>query len=255
VRMRGDAFALVTTLIGALLLAGCTATGSVDPTGGQRLTQAQAERLAVVRFNNFNAGVKHINASLDDQGTTLTISGWFDYSEPIGYAAVSGQGGQSGTPPEVLLRWDAQQVAQLPSMVNGSTVDPPLPIPDADWVPQALDPSTSTVASAIAMIANLGADRPENPQLLVQSDARWLRKDAIDGDSVDVFRGPSTSSEAPTGSASNQPMTSRITLQYWVDSKGDLKRLEILSPNAAPSAIDITDTAAVKTGALPPLSQ
>ena len=58
---------------------------------------------------------------------------------------------------------------------------------------------------------DLGSDRPENPLLLQQDGAQWLRSDSVDGAPVDVFTA-----------------TADGNARYWVDHDGLMQRAEVL---------------------------
>lgn len=69
-------------------------------------------------------------------------------------------------------------------------------------------------SAALAVIFSLGADRPENAQLLRQSDATYLGTVDVDGEQQQVFRLPSVDGE---GGASTR---------MWLDEDGRLQRLD-----------------------------
>ncbi|MGV8886289.1 MAG: hypothetical protein ACOH1T_11980 [Microbacteriaceae bacterium] len=220
------------TVVLALLLglAACAPT-TVEPTGPLALSSAQAERLAVSRFRNFDAGVRTIDASVTSTAGTLKIEGWFDFSADVGYASVA-----VGAAPAGLVWWTHEVVATREAPVEGI----PLPRPDGGWQSAPLDPSSTALAGALALVANLGADRPENPQLLAQSDAAWLRSDTVGTTEVDVFIGPSSDS------ATAAPVPADKRARYWVDETGLMVRFEFASIGSGDGVtVELGDVAAV----------
>jgi hypothetical protein len=206
-----------------LVLAGCTPTAPVEEPP-KALTSEQSERLAVARFRNFDAGVRTIDATLPSDSGEIRLEGWFDYAGGVGYAQVTVDSVASG-----LVWWTHETIAIRSAPSEGA----PLPWPEDGWESGALDPSSTTLANSVALIASLGSDRPENPQLLAQSDAAWLRADTVGEVEVDVFAGPSADSVA---TASSDLSTRAL---YWVDATGLLLRFESpLTPAPAQLTVD-----------------
>ncbi|MFT4157678.1 MAG: hypothetical protein QM630_07110 [Microbacterium sp.] len=209
-------------------LLGCVG-GDAAPTppavvteGPRALTSDEAERLALVRFRNFDAGVRAVATSVVDAGVSYAISGWVDFASQLGYGRIEAAGEQS------LLAWSMVGVATAP-LPTGVT-EAPLPPPtvesvDSGWISSSLAPDASRLHALLALIISVSSDRPDNPLLLQQTDARWLRSDEIDGVRVDVYAGPT--SDTVYDPASGEPDDgSAATVRYWVDSGGLLVRLE-----------------------------
>jgi len=214
-----------------LILAGCAPTVPAEE-APKALTSAQSERLAVTRFRNFDAGVRTIDATFPSTSGDLRVTGFFDFASGIGYAAVTVDDVASG-----LVWWTHETIA----IHSGAVENLPLPAPEDGWESGPLDPSSTTLANSVALIASLGADRPENPQLLAQSDAAWLRADTVGKVDVDVFAGPSADSVA---TASSDLSTRAL---YWVDATGILLRFESpLTPPPAQLTVDFGAADAVE---------
>lgn len=214
------------------LLAGCGGSdaGSDDDGGGPtRLTQSQAELLATVRFRNFDAGVRSVSVDIPASAGAAAgrLTGWVDFAGHLGYASAE----QGGSPLGSLV-WSSERIA-----VNESAATPAtFPIPESGWRSDQLDPQTSSLTQALAITLNLGSDRPENPLLLRQSDAAFLRSDVVDGREVSVIVGPS-----PASDASGQPAQDRI--RYWIDDDGLLRRVEAkLTGTTDWTVIDLAET-------------
>ncbi len=224
---------------------------SATPTAPLSLTSQQAERLAVARFNAYDDGVRAFEAALTDGVTSATASGWVDYREHVGYALVVSTpvagSGTSPAPTPFLTTWNLAEVATQ----STTAPTPPLPIARAGWQTLPLRPDSSFLASALLVLVNLGNDRPDNPQLLMQTGARWLRADSVNGTQVDVMSGPAASSPDDGGGSDEGTSSApaEATVRYWVDDRGDLLRIELrLAPRAPWSVVDFSPATEVRLG-------
>jgi hypothetical protein len=189
----------------ALLLAGC-APAALAP---HPLTTEEAERLALVRYLNYEAGLTAVHATIPTGAGTLTLDGRVDFVEHIGHAALTTEG-RTDTASAGILQWNPALVAFRQG--HGQTADDPLP-PDG-WQLRRLQEKGAELDVVLLVLLNLANDRPDNPQLLRQSTAQWLRSDTVSGVAVDVFAGP-----AQAGRSAH--------LAYWVDRDGGLRRLTV----------------------------
>jgi len=239
-RRRTARFARLLGIVAALvlLLAGCSA-GSAAPEPmappARPVTPEGAQLLAVVRFNNFDTGTRPFSTSITEKGTELELQGWIDYAGHLGYAEVTG----SFTPQALL--WNGATVGVHESAPDAHG-NPALPIKDAsstDWVSHPLDGSTSRLDSLLIVLGGLGSDRPENPLLLQQAGAMWLRADTVDGVPVTVFASPP--SDNPPGAGDPAITADTSPLRLWVDAAGRLRRAEIRL-GAQWQTVDFTDT-------------
>ena len=211
-----------------MLLAGCAEQGheqqSPPSTSGPRaLTSTEAQRLAVMRFNSYQAGARSVDAAVISARGTIALRGWIDTTTHQGYALVVPDGvGSSG----FLTRWTSTEVGA--QSYSGAT--PPLPAPTTGWESTELTADASVLAAAQLLLISLSSDRPDNPQLLLQSTAQWLRADTLDGVSVDVMSGPVNSGATSSG------------LHYWVDDQGKLLYLEARLDGEHWSTFDFADT-------------
>lgn len=215
-------------IAGALLaLSGC-ADG--DTEGPRPLTQAEAERLAVVRFRNFDAGVRSLDVTIPATADTsaVRLSGWSDFAAHTGYT-VAAEGPADIAAVTGMVAWAAVDTAVIG--IHGAEVGsapgdfPPLPPPSEGWTVAPVTEDGSGLLEAVRVLQQLGSDRPENASLLMQSDASWLRSDEVNGAAVDVFVGPSPA--GTTGTATTLPVTERIV--YWVDDTGTALRVDLPS--------------------------
>lgn len=214
-----------------LALSAC-APSSVEPDQPAGLTSEQAERLAVTRFRNFDAGVRAITIAVPTTEVgAIELTGWFDYTQGVGYGAIAGGG---------TVWWSADTVAFRDVMGAGAE----LPLPADQWVVYPLDATSNPLAAALALVAELGADRPDNPQLLAQSDAAFIRDDEVSDTAVEVFAGPSAS-------ASTESSDISIRARYWLDDTGLMLRFE--SPKgAAVTTVDFSTASGITLPAAPP---
>ena len=113
---------------------------------------------------------------------------------------------------------------------------------DPEWQIQTLDPTASGLDALLAAISALGSDRPDNPLLLQQSGALWLREDEVDGTPVTVFAAPPSDEPVDAGIA-GRALRDDATLRLWVGGDGLLLRAEVKLNNAW-SVVDFPDTAA-----------
>jgi len=210
--------AVAAALLVGLTLGGCASNtpGDAEPqvTG---LSTEQAERLAVTRFRNFDAGVREVTVTVKGSDTgEIVVDGWYDYATHTGYGQATAAGADAG-----LIWWSADTIATRDGATGDDTA--PLPLPDDGWQSGALDPSSTNLANSLTLVTTLGSDRPENPQLLAQSDAVFLKKDTVAGTPVEVFIGPSADGTAESSAA---PTDVSTRARYWVDSTGTLLKFE-----------------------------
>lgn len=227
-RTRASRTGLVAVLAATLATLGACSDGTAA--GPRPLTQAEAERLGVVRFRNYDAGVRSIDVAVpaSSDGPAVRLTGWADLATHSGYA-LAAEGPASIATVTGMVAWAADGVTRLG--VHGAPTDaapgdaPPLPVPGEDWQVAPVTDDGRGVVEAVRVLQQLGADRPENASLLMQSDAAWLRSDTVAGTSVDVFVGPSPTTSG--GAASSLPVEQRM--QYWLDATGLALRIDLPS--------------------------
>jgi hypothetical protein len=167
--------ALVTALI-----VGITACSpaSEEP---RKLSTAEAELLSAARFHNFDEGTRRIDMTITEAGSTITVEGYYDFVAHAGIAEVSTDGGPPAPSDETDYVW------WTPTAVGEAVVEGPAPDWDAgvpemnsEWPWQffELDSAGSILLAGLALVSASGFDRPDNPQLLAQSDALWLSESA-----------------------------------------------------------------------------
>ncbi|MEP6481865.1 MAG: hypothetical protein ABJA94_07650 [Rhodoglobus sp.] len=220
--MRGQlqrATLLVAAILSSALLAGCTSPTPQPTPSEHPVTTEESQLLAITRFANFDAGSRPFHTEFTVSGVKTKMMGWVDYSSGLGFVSVTGSFGA-----EALL-WTNSALGAIPRApdVDGNPVLPIPDLTDPGWQIQTLDPKVSAVDALLAAISALGSDRPDNPLLLQQSGARWLRSDKVDGTPVTVFAAPPSDEPVASGSGTAQG----DTLRLWVNKNGLLLRAEV----------------------------
>ena len=192
-------------------------------TAARPLTEDEADRLAVTRFRNYQVTGVSFSTTVPSPQGPLPIEGYVDFRRHLGYAATELTA--AGTTQTGVLQWNLSTALTWLGAGNGTS--PPATVPTGNGSPRTLSASNSSLDTVLLLLLNLGSDRPDNAQLLRQSDARWLRSDTVRGTTVDVFQGPSSSSTGGAG-ATTAPTSSAATsggnTDYYVDANGKLLR-------------------------------
>jgi hypothetical protein len=191
--MRRVLAAMLALAASALLLTGC---GSGLSETGEALTIEQSEMLAQARFQVASRGevVLEISALPAEDVAHLDLTVTLDPVEHVAWGTLD-------RGPEGI------------AVTENVVFSPELFATDAsgDWQTASFDAAPSP---ALAVIFSLGADRPENAQLLRQSDARYLGAEEVDGETLSVFRLPS------------EDGSSTASTRMWLDADGRLRRLD-----------------------------
>lgn len=181
-----------------------------------------------MRFNNFRAGVRAVTLEVTAESERYQVSGWVDFKAGLGYAAVSDSTGAAQ-----LIVWTHQGISSYAGTGSSTALaagQPPVPPPGLDgaaWTTSELVPEQSRLHAALAALLQVGSDRPDNPQLLAQTDARWLRTDVVGGTTVDVVAGPTSDHPYDPANATTAPDGSDAVTRYWFDADNNLLRMEL----------------------------
>ncbi|WP_166868759.1 hypothetical protein [Salinibacterium sp. ZJ70] len=238
--------ALALTLASFVMLSACAAPAESGGTA-RPVTSAESELLAIARFANFDHGSRRFATTVQERGVELRLQGWVDYPSQLGYAAVTGDFRSQA------MIW-TDGVIGIIAREPDAHGDPILPMPalnDPGLALDSMDPTTSRLDALLGIISALGADRPDNPLLLRQSGALWLRADDIDGTSVSVFAAPP--SDAPRD-ASAPPLTADSAgLRLWLDATGLMLRAEArIGDQWTTIDFSTTDAPALELGGVTP---
>ncbi|NUT46838.1 MAG: hypothetical protein HOV94_05880 [Saccharothrix sp.] len=181
-------------------------------TGGPRpLTPDEANRLAVARFRNYEAGGRAVTITVPTTAGGLVVTGSVDYRAGLGYGVVRGTGRDASG--DGLIQWSATDVFVHP-MADAPAEAPASP-PGSGWHHRPLRTAGSSLDSALLITLGLGSDRPDNAELLPQNGATWVGREEVGGREVDVMSGPAA--RGKPGTAGN--------VRYWVDSDGVMHRV------------------------------
>ena len=194
--------------------------------GGKRaLTSEEANRLAITRFRNYEAGGRAVTITVPGTAGNLVIAGSVDYRAKLGYGVVHGTGRDTSS--DGLIEWTATSVRVDP-MTDIPATAPATP-PTTGWYSRPLQQTGSSLDSSLRIALSLGSDRPDNAQLLPQNGAAWVGRDHLGGRDVDILTGPAAQGTAGTAG----------TVRYWVGADGTMYRVEAtLASEMQPAVID-----------------
>lgn len=171
--------------------------------GPRKLTDAEALRASVMRFQNFRTQGVHVRALVPAGGGTALVEGDVDYRRRLGFAKVTNAGPASG-----VYQWNASKV--LTWTAKGRSPTRPVKLPVRVATERKLEPRKYPLDAVLSILLQLGAAKPDERAKL-QRTATFMRATGIGDISVDVVRG----ARRPDG---------RV-LDYWVDANGRLKRI------------------------------
>ena len=201
------------------------ASGSGSGGGKHALTSEEANRLAITRFRNYEAGGRAVTITVPGTIGNLVITGSVDYRTKLGYGVVHGTGRDTSS--DGLIEWTAASVRVDP--MTDTPAAAPVPPPTTGWYSRPLQQTGSSLDSSLLIALSLGSDRPDNAQLLPQNGAGWVGHDQLAGRQVDIMTGP-----AANGSAGASG-----TVRYWIGSDGTMYRVQAaLASETQPAVID-----------------
>ncbi|MFE9429016.1 hypothetical protein ACFYNO_39410 [Kitasatospora sp. NPDC006697] len=222
---------LVTAAAAAALL------GFRSPADPSRpVTGDEAEQLSLSRLTTYEASPARVTVTVPGPQGSTRVEGLVDYRAQHAVGAYTDGLGGSG-----LLVWDRAGLGVAPDRSRpdpATAADPARAaagLPTTSWSPRSY--TTDPLDLALRLTMALGADRPDNAQLLAQSGARRLREESLDGHRYTVFAGP-----LPRAAADRAPGAEATAhLTYWVDRDGVLRRAEAQLPGLRqPLAIELT---------------
>jgi hypothetical protein len=222
----------LTALAAVLLVAACGADPQPRP-----LSAAEAERLALARFANYRFRTETFTATVPTGAGRIALHGRVDFVGHLGYAEMSTDGRHDDAS-SGLLQWTPSAVAFRGGTGQAAT-DPP---PSDRWQYRPLQQGPE-LDTALRLLLGLGADRPDNVQLLRQSTARWVRADTVGDTPVDVIDGPQPA---------HQDTTKAARVRYWLDTAGLLRRVEArIGDQPDPVVVSFTPAASPSPGPVP----
>nr|WP_202446785.1 hypothetical protein [Streptomyces sp. SID5468] len=176
------------------------------------MTPDEADRLAITRFRNYQAGGRAMTISVPGTAGTLVISGSIDYRGKRGYGVVHGTGRDTSS--DGLIEWTSTTVLVRP-MPDAPATAPAAP-PASGWYGRPLRTAGSSLDSSLAIALGLGSDRPDNAELLPQNGAAWTGRAEVRGHQADVMTGPDARTKAGTSG----------TVRYWIGADGTMYRVQ-----------------------------
>jgi hypothetical protein len=193
------------------------AAGHGGHSGGVRaLTPGEADRLAITRFRNYQAGGRAVTITVPGSAGGLVVTGSVDYRAGLGYGAVHGTGRDTSS--GGLIAWTAATVLvhPVPGSPAAAPAEPPADPPRSGWYGRPLRTSGSALDSALAIVLGLGSDRPDNAELLPQNGAVRTGRGRLHGHPVDVMTGPRALGGAGAPA----------TVRYWIGPDGTMYRVQ-----------------------------
>lgn len=248
--------------LAVLALSGCTgsdgtsesgagANGTGENSAGDAgalhiVTTEESQRLAVMRFNNFDAGARAISFDATESGVDYRVTGWYDYVSHTGYGVLTDDAESS-----TLIIWSPSlfgvHLGGAAALTDGQA---PTEVPDVDtldtaWSGGPLDPTGSVLHAVLAAIAGLGSDRPDNPLLVQQSGALYLGTGTVDGVSATHFAGPPA--DEPTTITEPAELLRLSHASYWLSDANLLLRAELrVGGGAHVTTVDFGDAGAMR---------
>lgn len=234
-------------------------SGSDGPTAPRALTTDEANRLAVTRFLNYQAGGRALTITVPNTTGGLVITGSVDYRAHTGYGVVRGTGRDTSS--DGLIQWTSTTVLVHP-MTDPPAVAPATP-PASGWHSRPLRASGMALDTALGIALGLGSDRPENAALLPQNGAAWVGRDTVHGRRTDVMNGPDadsssgkSSSSSPSGSSNSSGSSDKAgtsqTVRYWIGSDGTMYRVRVgIASESQPVVLDFDNRSYVPVKPVP----
>jgi hypothetical protein len=203
------------------------------------MTAHEAQTMAISRYKLYQRA--RVSARLDFPGSVtyhadvvvdlVRHGGWGSFETRI-----DGKATEAGS-----MAWNTVKVFTAPTKPGP---DGTFPAVDA-WFGRRIDRSNGFDNFLLTLLL-LGADRPENPQLLRQSAAQVMRTDRIGGVPVTVFSGPQaqTSADTPATTANRTPTDrprASSRLRFWVDGQGGIRRFQAYygAPDGLPAQLTL----------------
>ncbi|MFE5593444.1 hypothetical protein [Streptomyces sp. NPDC056549] len=211
-RIRRATVAALTCWLALTACSGPTAPDTKN-SGPRPLTADEADRVALARFTTYRRGTGNVTMTIPSQGRTITLTGRVDWRRHLGYAELRND---AEPPARELVQWTITDVTTRPHWTGGLPKRPPT----TGWETHRLTPHHSPLDTALILLLNLGADRPDNAQLLARSSARLVRRDQVAGAPVIVVAGPAAPN---TAAAARSPLGNT---RYWIDRDGRLLRFQ-----------------------------
>ncbi|WP_443076189.1 hypothetical protein [Streptomyces sp. NBC_01716] len=244
--MAAAALGITAAAVTAFVLLG----DSGGPTAPRALTSDEANRLAVTRFLNYQAGGRAVTITVPNATGGLVITGSIDYRTHTGYGVVRGTGRDTSS--DGLIQWTSTTVLVHP-MTDPPAVAPASP-PASGWHSRPLRTSGMALDTSLGIALGLGSDRPENAALLPQNGAAWVGRDKVHGRRTDIMNGPDAAGSSDKAGTPSKAGTSQ-TVRYWIGSDGTMYRVRVgIASESQPVVFDFDDRTYVPVKPVPGLT-
>lgn len=223
------ALAVVATASAAALVAGLLSWSPepADPAETARpLTAAEAERLAALRVTNQRDVRAGVRITLGAGGGRTELVGWVDWARPLVYLDVGGPG--AGAERGLVQATASTLLVRPDPAATPTPAPPPLVPPDDRWRLREL-PAGRGLPAVRDLLLGLGTAQVDQPS----PEARWLRRETVDGVPVDVLQAPLAALPGTPGSAPDRRP------RLWVDRDARLHRLAAWLPDGTPVTVDL----------------
>ncbi|WP_422755421.1 hypothetical protein [Micromonospora sp. WMMD708] len=240
------ALVVVAVTAAATLVAGLLAGTSAPTATTRALTDEEAERLAAVRVGTYRDVRAGVRVAVGTGAGRTDLVGWVDWSRPLAYLDVGGPGaGQDrglvqATPSAVVQRPDPAAIV--------TPARPPL-VPPGDRWRRRNPPPGRGLAGALTVLFALAADRPAPAAPLRAGGGRWLGRETLGGDPVDILQAALWPPPAPVTTTSAAPSSVDTTAggraaddadpRWWVDRDARLRRWSGRLADGTPITVDL----------------
>ncbi|MFF5172196.1 hypothetical protein ACFY3U_06140 [Micromonospora sp. NPDC000089] len=232
------ALGVVAATSAAALVAGLLSWAPAPGEPARALTVDESERLAATRVGNYRDVRVGVRATVGTGAARTDLVGWVDWGRPLVYLDVGGPGAGANrgllqaTPTLVVIRPDPAAVP--------TPAAPPLVPPEDGW--RLRDPAPGRgLAGALELLFALGVDRPEPADPLRRGGGRWVGRELLAGEPVDVLQAALTSPAptAPDGTPSAPPPAGDGDPRWWIDRDARLHRFAGRLPDGTPVTVDL----------------
>jgi hypothetical protein len=193
---------------GGASTAATTATAAAAAAeSGRPVSDEQALVLARMLQRNWQLGGARVSGTIPVHGATVELTGRVDFRAGRGELTLTDPQGQ-------MRRYAWTRSVVLAQAAPGSR----------EWVRQAPDPDRDAVHAAIRLLNLLSAETIDNTTNIKDQDARFLRRETLDGRAVDVYR------YGADGATT-----------YWVGDDGLLRQIEAVFPDDSVMTFALAD--------------
>jgi hypothetical protein len=186
---------LAAALLSAALIAGVAACGggggsktTATTSDGTPLTEGQAAVLSQVLYKNLQAGGADLAVNVAyGAAASLVLTGVVDWTDHVGRGRLETRftDGRPSTFTDLVWTSDAVIIADPPGMAVAAAM---VGRDGVHYVARPPSPDRIPLDRVIAISVSLAATQRDNPLLVQQSDARFLGRDAINGQAMDRYR-------------------------------------------------------------------